>query len=278
MAQQRRSQAQAMIAPRLKASPWIVLLVLTLGFFMILLDTTIVNIAIPDLEKGLSATFDQVLWTLNAYILVYAVLLITAGRLGDIFGPKRLFLAGLVIFTLSSAACGLAQSPTELIAFRVVQGLGGAILTPQTLSVITTIFPPERRGTCGSHWANSWRLSRHDRELAGHLLHQRAHRRDRRHSGHPADAGNQVGLAPHARSARSASGIGRLVSRRVRADRGATVQLGTNHGPWVVFRWPHAMGRHQHLHPACVFGRGPDRLRILGDECRGADTSDLAVS
>jgi EmrB/QacA subfamily drug resistance transporter len=152
VAQQQRLQGPTMIAPRMQSSPWIVLLVLTLGFFMILLDTTIVNIAIPDLEKGLSATFDQILWTLNAYILVYAVLLITAGRLGDIFGPKRLFLAGLVIFTLSSAACGFAQSPAELIAFRVVQGLGGAILTPQTLSVITTIFPPERRGAAFGIW------------------------------------------------------------------------------------------------------------------------------
>lgn len=141
-----------LIEPRIKSNPWIVLLVLTFGFFMILLDTTIVNIAIPDIEKGLSATFDQVLWILNGYILVYAVLLITAGRMGDILGPKRLFIVGLVLFTLSSAACGLAQSPTELIVFRVAQGVGGAILTPQTLSVITTIFPPERRGAAFGIW------------------------------------------------------------------------------------------------------------------------------
>ena len=141
-----------LIKPRIESSPWVVLLVLTLGFFMILLDTTIVNIAIPDIEKGLNATFDQILWILNAYILVYAVLLIPAGRMGDIFGPKRLFLTGLVIFTISSALCGLAQTPGELIAFRVAQGLGGALLTPQTLSVITTIFPPERRGAAFGIW------------------------------------------------------------------------------------------------------------------------------
>lgn len=141
-----------MIQPRIKSSPWVVLLVLTLGFFMILLDTTIVNIAIPDIEKSLNATFDQILWILNAYILVYAVLLITAGRMGDIFGPKRLFITGLIIFTISSAACGLAQNPGQLILFRVTQGIGGALLTPQTLSVITTIFPPERRGAAFGIW------------------------------------------------------------------------------------------------------------------------------
>ncbi len=142
----------SIVNPRIVANPWIVLVVLTMGFFMILLDTTIVNIAIPDIEKGLNASFDQILWILNAYILVYAVLLITAGRMGDIFGPKVLFITGLVVFTLSSAACGLAQSPEQLIVFRVSQGVGGAILTPQTLSVITSIFPPARRGAAFGVW------------------------------------------------------------------------------------------------------------------------------
>src|SRR5947209_982238 len=103
------------VAPPIKANLWIVLLVLTLGYFMILVDTTIVNVALPTMEKGLHAGFDQVLWVINAYILVYAVLLITAGRLGDIFGPKRLFLAGLALFTLASAACGLSQDANQLI-------------------------------------------------------------------------------------------------------------------------------------------------------------------
>jgi EmrB/QacA subfamily drug resistance transporter len=139
-------------APALKHSPWLVLVVLCLGFFMILLDTTIVNIAIPDMIDRLHASLDQILWVLNAYILVYAVLLITAGRLGDLFGAKRLFMIGLVVFTLASAACGLAQNPAQLIVFRVVQGVGGALLTPQTLSVLTVIFPPERRGAAFGIW------------------------------------------------------------------------------------------------------------------------------
>jgi EmrB/QacA subfamily drug resistance transporter len=139
-------------APALKYSPWLVLFTLCLGFFMILLDTTIVNIAIPDMIDRLGASLDEILWILNAYILVYAVLLITAGRLGDLFGAKRLFIIGLIIFTLASMACGLAQSPGQLIAFRVVQGIGGALLTPQTLSVLTMIFPAEKRGAAFGIW------------------------------------------------------------------------------------------------------------------------------
>jgi EmrB/QacA subfamily drug resistance transporter len=138
--------------PSLRHSPWLVLVVLCLGFFMILLDTTIVNIAIPDMINSLGATLDQILWVINAYILVYAVLLITAGRLGDLYGPKLLFISGLVVFTLASAACGLAQDPNQLILARVVQGVGGAMLTPQTLSVLTMIFPPEKRGAAFGIW------------------------------------------------------------------------------------------------------------------------------
>src|SRR5919205_822717 len=109
--------------PRIVTNPWVVLLVLTLGFFMILLDTTIVNVAIPSMMDGLHAGLDQILWVLNAYILVYAVLLITAGRLGDMYGPRRLFMSGLVLFTAASAACALAQAPNQLILFRIIQGI-----------------------------------------------------------------------------------------------------------------------------------------------------------
>jgi EmrB/QacA subfamily drug resistance transporter len=125
---------------------------LTLGFFMILLDTTIVNVAIPSIIDGLHASLDQILWILNGYILVYAVLLITAGRMGDMYGPKRMFIAGLVMFTASSALCGLAQDPNQLIFFRVVQGVGGALLTPQSLSMITSIFPADKRGAAFGIW------------------------------------------------------------------------------------------------------------------------------
>jgi EmrB/QacA subfamily drug resistance transporter len=133
-------------------NPWAVLVVLCLGFFMVLLDLTIVNIAIPSMVDSLKASLDQVLWVLNAYTLTYAVLLITAGRLGDRFGQRTLFAAGLAVFTLASAACGLAQDPNQLIAARVVQAVGGALLTPQTLAILTTIFPSERRGAAFGVW------------------------------------------------------------------------------------------------------------------------------
>jgi EmrB/QacA subfamily drug resistance transporter len=135
-------------------NPWLVLIALCFGFFMILLDTTIVNVAIPALASGLNAQLSDLLWILNAYILVYAVLLITAGRIGDLYGPKPIFMTGLVIFTAASAACGFAHSPTQLIIFRVIQGVGGALLTPQTLSVITMIFPAEKRGAAFGIWGS----------------------------------------------------------------------------------------------------------------------------
>jgi len=135
-----------------RTNPWLVLLVLTTGFFMILLDTTIVNVAIPAMSTGLNATLDQILWVVNAYLLVYTVLLITAGRLGDLFGQRNLFAVGLFVFTVASALCGLSQNSEQLIAARILQGTGGALLTPQTLAIITSIFPPERRGAAFGIW------------------------------------------------------------------------------------------------------------------------------
>jgi EmrB/QacA subfamily drug resistance transporter len=137
---------------RYAGNPWLVLLVVSLGFFMTLLDLTIVNIAIPNMITKLHASLDDVLWVINAYALVLAVLVITAGRLGDLIGPRTLFLAGVAVFTLASAACGLSPSPGWLIGFRAVQGLGAAMLMPQTLTIITNTFPPERRGAAFGVW------------------------------------------------------------------------------------------------------------------------------
>src|SRR5579859_4776895 len=122
---------------------------------MILLDMTIVNVAIPSMASasgGINATLDEILWVLNGYVLVYAILLITAGRLGDLYGQRNLFAIGLLIFSVASALCGLSQDPNQLIAARVLQGIGGALLTPQTLAIITTLFPPERRGAAFGIW------------------------------------------------------------------------------------------------------------------------------
>jgi EmrB/QacA subfamily drug resistance transporter len=137
---------------KIRNNPWAVLVFLCLGFFMVLLDVTIVNIAIPSMIDGLKASLDQVIWVLNAYTLTFAVLLITAGRLGDRFGQRNLFTAGLAVFVLASVACGLSRDPNQLIAARVVQAVGGALLTPQTLAILTTIFPPARRGAAFGIW------------------------------------------------------------------------------------------------------------------------------
>lgn len=126
--------------------PFLVLTVVALGLFVALLDLTIVNIAIPSIIDGLHASLDQILWVLNAYSLVYAVLLITSGRLGDIVGPRNLIVAGLAVFTLGSAGSGLAHDPTQLILSRAGQGLGAALMSPQGLPIMTSIFPPDRRG------------------------------------------------------------------------------------------------------------------------------------
>ncbi|WP_406254038.1 MFS transporter [Streptomyces chartreusis] len=126
--------------------PWLVLAIMCVGFFMALLDGSIVNIAIPTLIDGLDASYDQVLWIIDGYMLVFSVLLITTGRLGDIYGYRRLFLIGITLFTVASALCGLSESPDWLLAARVLQGLGGALLFPQVISSILTIFPPQLRG------------------------------------------------------------------------------------------------------------------------------------
>ena len=135
-----------------RGSPWIVLLVMSLGFFMTLLDLTIVNIAIPDMITRLHATLDGVLWVINAYALVLAVLLITAGRLGDLLGQRRMFIVGVILFTIASAACGISPTVGWLVAFRAIQGVGAALLLPQTLAILTTVFPPERRGAAFGIW------------------------------------------------------------------------------------------------------------------------------
>src|SRR3981081_4545707 len=129
-----------------KNNPWAVLAVFALGTFLTLLDQTIVNIAIPSIVDDIHAPLDGILWMLNAYSLVYAVLLISSGRLGDIFGPRQLFAAGVAVFTSSSALSGLSQDATQLVLSRAGQGLGAALLAPQGLPMITSLFAPNKRG------------------------------------------------------------------------------------------------------------------------------------
>jgi EmrB/QacA subfamily drug resistance transporter len=129
---------------------WAALAVVLAAGFMQLVDISIVNVAIPSIQRDLDATYSQIQWVLAGYQLAFAVMLITGGRLGDIYGRKRLFMIGMSGFTLASALCGLAQSPEMLIGSRVLQGLFGAIMFPQILSVIQVTFPPkERAGAFG---------------------------------------------------------------------------------------------------------------------------------
>jgi len=137
---------------RWRGNEWAILVTLSLGFFMTLLDLTIVNIAIPAMRRGLHASLPQIGWVINAYIIVLAVLMITAGRLGDLRGRRSLFIVGVIVFTLASAASGISQTAAELIAARAVQGLGAALLLPQTMAMIIATFPANRRGAAMGIW------------------------------------------------------------------------------------------------------------------------------
>ena len=132
--------------------PWPALWALVLGFFMILVDSTIVSVATPAIIRGLQADVNSVIWVTSAYLLAYAVPLLVTGRLGDRFGPKYVYLAGLTLFTIASLWCGLTGTITWLVVARVVQGLGASMMTPQTMAVITRTFPAGQRGQAMSLW------------------------------------------------------------------------------------------------------------------------------
>jgi EmrB/QacA subfamily drug resistance transporter len=151
-------------------NPWNALWAMMVGFFMILVDATIVAVANPAIMEKLGASYDAVIWVTSAYLLAYAVPLLVAGRLGDRYGPKKLYLLGLVVFTAASLWCGLADSIGMLIAARVVQGVGAALLTPQTLSTVTRIFPAERRGMAMSVWGATAGVATLVGPLVGGLL------------------------------------------------------------------------------------------------------------
>ena len=151
--------------------PWKTLWVMLVGFFMILVDSTIVAVANPTIMAALNiSSYDSVIWVTSAYLLGYAVPLLLSGRLGDRFGPKNLYLAGLAVFTAASLWCGLSGSLGMLIAARVVQGVGAALLTPQTLSTITRIFPADRRGVALSMWGATAGIATLTGPLAGGVL------------------------------------------------------------------------------------------------------------
>src|SRR6478609_7135080 len=132
---------------------WWTLGAVAFGLFMIMLDNTVVNVALPTMQKDLHVSTARLEWVVVAYALTFAALLITGGKLGDVYGRRRLFVIGLAIFTASSLACGLASSAGVLIGARAVQGVGAALMSPATLSIITATFPPRERGQAIGIWA-----------------------------------------------------------------------------------------------------------------------------
>jgi EmrB/QacA subfamily drug resistance transporter len=149
---------------------WWTLAAVAFGLFMIMLDNTVVNVALPSIERDLHISISSLEWIVTAYALVFAALLITGGKLADMYGRRRIFVAGLIVFTLSSLACGLAPSAGFLIGARVVQGAGAALMQPATLSIIMATFPPRQRGLAIGTWAGVSALALAIGPLAGGLI------------------------------------------------------------------------------------------------------------
>ncbi|MBV9413518.1 MAG: MFS transporter, partial [Solirubrobacterales bacterium] len=134
-------------------SRWWTLGAMCFALFMIMLDNTVVNVALPSIQRDLHASLQALGWTMNAYTLTFAVLMVTGGRLGDMFGRRKLFLFGVAVFGASSLAIGMAPNDAVLVACRAAQGIGAAFMMPATLSIITQAFPAEQRGTAIGTWA-----------------------------------------------------------------------------------------------------------------------------
>src|SRR6476660_9570813 len=141
------------LAPSASNRRWWTLGAMCFALFMIMLDNTVVNVALPSIQRDLHTSLSALEWTINAYTLTFAVLLVTGGRLGDIFGRRRMFLFGVITFALSSAAIGFSPSDTWLIAGRAIQGIGAAFMMPATLSIISNAFPAHERGRAIGTWA-----------------------------------------------------------------------------------------------------------------------------
>ena len=153
---------------------WWTLGAVAFGLFMIMLDNTIVNVALPTIARDLHIGISELEWVVNGYALTFAVVMLTGGKLADMLGRRFIFIVGLAVFTAASLACGLATGPDMLIAARVVQGVGAALMNPSTLSIITATFPPRQRGMAIGIWAGVSAMALAIGPLLGGLLTQHA--------------------------------------------------------------------------------------------------------
>jgi EmrB/QacA subfamily drug resistance transporter len=149
---------------------WWTLGAVAFGLFMIMLDNTVVNVALPSIQRDLGVGLSELQWIVTGYALTFAALMLTGGKLADHYGRRLIFVVGLTVFTLASLGCGLAESGEMLIAARVVQGAGAALMNPSTLSIISATFPPEQRGMAIGIWAGVSALALAIGPLVGGLL------------------------------------------------------------------------------------------------------------
>src|SRR5437870_3130728 len=149
---------------------WWTLAAVSVGLFMIMLDNTVVNVALPSIRRSLGMTLSELEWVVAGYALTFAAFMLIGGKSADYVGRRLIFMAGLVVFTGASLACGLAPNGGFLIGARVVQGLGGALMNPATLSIIAATFPPRERGKAIGIWAGVSAMALAIGPLVGGLL------------------------------------------------------------------------------------------------------------
>jgi EmrB/QacA subfamily drug resistance transporter len=154
---------------------WLTLAAVSVGLFMIMLDNTVVNVALPSIQRELESDLSELEWIVTGYALTFASLMLVGGKVADAYGRRRIFVLGIVVFTLASLLCGLASSSEMLIGARVLQGAGAALMNPATLSIIAATFPPRQRGTAIGIWAGVSALALAIGPLVGGLITEHVH-------------------------------------------------------------------------------------------------------